>query len=275
MMDEPPIYERHPYSAAWGDIPADDMRRIVTDMVDNGIASPVVWLYEEKILDGWHRYLASNLARLKRADLPHLDYRVFGGDPDQAVEFVIGLNLHRRHLTSAQLVDAVVRLHAAAGRPLAAVGNPRFPNSAPGAELEPVTTAEIAADAHVSERTVEQYRAGVAGGYGEQMRSGAMSAKAASEQARADKHPTKTERLESKADDLAMQLRSALDEVAALKEELALYKASAEPTALRDLAERARVAEMSAHDWQMKHAEERARANRLERQLNAFRREGG
>ena len=65
---------------------AEDIRR-------NGLKE-AIWLYEGKILDGRNRYRACKMAEVEPQT------RVYTGDA--AVDFVVSLNLRRRHLSQSQ-----------------------------------------------------------------------------------------------------------------------------------------------------------------------------
>ena len=85
--------QRHPLSKVWGDIPSGELVAMRESVESHGFVDPVIWTYDGLILDGWHRYTISNLLGLE------LEVREYDGDP---VEWVIGRNLHRRHLTDLQ-----------------------------------------------------------------------------------------------------------------------------------------------------------------------------
>ena len=87
------ILERHPLSALWGDMPSDELAAMRESVQDHGFTDPVIWTYDGSVLDGWHRYTIANLLNLD------LEVREYDGDP---VQWVIGKNLHRRHLTALQ-----------------------------------------------------------------------------------------------------------------------------------------------------------------------------
>ena len=82
---------RHPLSALWGDLAPSDLASMRESIQEYGFTDPVIWTYGGAVLDGWHRYTIANLLGLE------LDVREYDGDP---VQFVIGKNLHRRHLTA-------------------------------------------------------------------------------------------------------------------------------------------------------------------------------
>jgi len=125
-----------------------EFSELKSDIQSNGCHTPIE-LYEGQILDGRHRYLAC--CELGK-DYVTNTYR--GDDP---VGFVRSLNLHRRNLTASQraMVEVSLSEWLESGRP---------ENSAPGAELIPTekhqkTAAEMAKEAEVSPRSIEQAKA--------------------------------------------------------------------------------------------------------------------
>ena len=90
--------QRHPLSALWGDMPPDELVAMRESVENHGFVDPVIWTYDGSVLDGWHRYTISNLLGLE------LEVREYDGDP---VQWVIGRNLHRRHLTALQRFSCV------------------------------------------------------------------------------------------------------------------------------------------------------------------------
>ena len=84
---------RHPLSALWGDLAPSDLASMRESIQEYGFTDPVIWTYDGAVLDGWHRYTIANLLGLE------LEVREYDGDP---VQWVIGRNLHRRHLTALQ-----------------------------------------------------------------------------------------------------------------------------------------------------------------------------
>ena len=89
---------RHPLSALWGDLAPSDLASMRESIQEYGFTDPVIWTYGGAVLDGWHRYTLANLLDLE------LEVREYDGDP---VQWVIGRNLHRRHLTALQRVSCV------------------------------------------------------------------------------------------------------------------------------------------------------------------------
>lgn len=50
------MFERHPYSAAMGDLEPDELKQLEQSLRTNGQLDDIT-LYQGKVLDGWHRFL--------------------------------------------------------------------------------------------------------------------------------------------------------------------------------------------------------------------------
>jgi ParB-like chromosome segregation protein Spo0J len=112
--------QRHPLSAAFGDMPPDEFADLVADIKKNGQLQPIVYLRDEHdngtkvILDGWHRYRACVEAGIA----PWLEPLHFVTEPAAEksghtmtpIEYVIAQNAHRRHLSREQRRQIVVEL---------------------------------------------------------------------------------------------------------------------------------------------------------------------
>ena len=94
---------RHELSAIFGDMPNTEYASLLKSVQDNGFTHPKIITFEDKILDGWHRFrVAEHLG--KESDL--IFEELSGVDP---AEFVLAENLYRRHMPvsqRAQIVDA-------------------------------------------------------------------------------------------------------------------------------------------------------------------------
>jgi hypothetical protein len=147
------ILEQHTLSAAFpsmGDIEFDALSKSIAKV---GLLNPIV-LFEGKVIDGWHRYLActDEGIELKTINL---------ADDIDPQEYVIAQNKERRHLTQSQLATAAIKVYEWHSE-----GNNNLPNSAQYAELADdnkindlgnvKTSAQIAEIAGVSTRTIEQ-----------------------------------------------------------------------------------------------------------------------
>ena len=153
---------QHPLSSAFPSMHEADFAALCEDIAQHGLRQPVV-AYQGEVLDGWHRYRAC-VAVGEEPKLVELDADV---DP---VAFVLSLNLSRRHLTGAQRAEAVVRCRAWAP-----------PNVHPtrGEPGSPLTVAEMAEEAGVADRTVQQVKRAHEAGLGDAIRDGKVSAKRA------------------------------------------------------------------------------------------------
>lgn len=156
--------KQHPLSRAFPAMSDADFRALVEDIATNGQHEPVVTL-DGMVLDGWHRYCATQEAGVEAECVP------YDGDDPQA--FVLGANMHRRHLTASQRAAAIVAVSEwkPQGRPSVAS------KPAPGAEF-------LAEQASVSTRTIEHVKTAIRAGLGDAVRDGKVSAKAAAESVR-------------------------------------------------------------------------------------------
>lgn len=110
--------QRHPLSAAFGDMPTDEYNELVADVKRHGLITPVVYVTDERghklILDGWHRYRACIEAgvtpRLEPFDFVVEPATEQSGRTMTQAEFVVAQNAHRRHLTREQRRNIVVEL---------------------------------------------------------------------------------------------------------------------------------------------------------------------
>jgi N6-adenosine-specific RNA methylase IME4 len=86
-------YEYHELANIFPLIEGDDFEKLVDDIKINGLLNPIV-LYEEKILDGRNRFNACSEAGIQPLFVEY--------DGDTPREYVLSLNLTRRHLTESQ-----------------------------------------------------------------------------------------------------------------------------------------------------------------------------
>lgn len=132
-------YDQHPLSKAFPAMSSEEYESLKQSIDVIGVQNPIV-IYEEMIIDGWHRYRA---ARELGMDCPVI---TMGLDVCPR-DFVLAQNKMRRHITAAQLAMAtteVYRWHQ--------VGKP---NSAGTAELSK-TSKELAKIAGTGTRVIEQ-----------------------------------------------------------------------------------------------------------------------
>ena len=173
-------------------MPPDDWATMRESVQDQGFTDPVIWTYQGSVLDGWHRYTIANLLGLE------LEVREYDGDP---VQWVIGRNAHRRHLTEVQrasCVSAAINWATQGKRPVMHTERDDSGHFSPtGAMLAPVgetdstsltqdgsgesqqesffTQSERASLADVSVRTQKRSDSYEKAGLGPEIRSGAIS----------------------------------------------------------------------------------------------------
>ena len=141
--------DRHEYSDLYPEMEESQFQSFLDDINKNGYTDPTVYLFEGKVLDGWHRYQAA--LTLDESYLTNrigeLDFQEYKGvDP---LAFVHSRNGHRRHLTQAQL--AVIALkHTKTLKK----GNVKAQKDSDTQDCIPKSNADIAKDAGTSERTV-------------------------------------------------------------------------------------------------------------------------
>lgn len=91
----------HPYAEIFpllDDAPFDEL---VADIKQHGLREKI-WTYEGKILDGRNRFLACKTAKIEP------QFREYTGD--DALAFVVSLNVQRRHLTESQRAMAAAKI---------------------------------------------------------------------------------------------------------------------------------------------------------------------
>ena len=205
---------RHPLSAAWGNMPEEELFELAEDIKAHGCKESVV-LFQGMVLDGWHRAQACQIAGIKiptREFDPEVE-----GDPRV---FVKERNAFRRHLTPAMKAHALVRIAEY--------------NYAPGVVHAVHSRAEIAKEAGVSKRMVQNVVAAEKAGFGDEIASGAMTPGAAVKKIRENRNPSSSRPVEKKPSKDQQHIVDLNIEIADLREKNAVLAAEAQ--GLADLA---------------------------------------
>ena len=159
------MYERHPLSAAFPDMDPEEFQDLLSSIKIHGQREPIT-LFENKILDGWHRYQAC-----QKLEISPATYEFDGEDP---VSYVIDLNLNRRHLSPSQKALAVVSCNSWRG-----VGKPVIPpRGGINCRQDDISATDMAKRAGVGTRTIERAKQVVSTGDQEtldKVRKGAIS----------------------------------------------------------------------------------------------------
>lgn len=149
----------HPLANLFPLIEGADFADLVADVRANGLREPVV-VYDGQILDGRNRYRAC-----KAAGVP---VRTVTYEGDDALRFVVSLNLRRRHLTENQRAVVAAKIsNLGEGRPKENSANlPSFLQPAAPASA-PISVARAAEMMNVSERSVTSAKAVLRNGVSE------------------------------------------------------------------------------------------------------------
>lgn len=94
------VYETHPLAELIPAMSEEEYGELREDVATNGLREPIT-LYEGRVLDGRHR--------LRACDETGAEIRTREYDGDEPVVFVISMNVHRRHLSTAQRAEVVRR----------------------------------------------------------------------------------------------------------------------------------------------------------------------
>jgi protein gp37 len=140
-------YQQHPLSAAFPKMSDAAFAELRADIAANGLLAPIT-LYEDKVLDGWHRFCACDATGTEPR------FRTFEGDESAARQFVVSANLMRRHLDTGERAMVAARFAT-------------LPTNRPdkGAKLRSSMSVDEAAELfNVSARTVNNAHAVLASG---------------------------------------------------------------------------------------------------------------
>src|SRR4029077_7376660 len=96
-------YDFHPFTEIYPLLEGEDFDALALDIAANGLVLPIL-LYDGQILDGRNRYRACGEAGVE----PHFA-PADAEDDDAALELVMSLNQHRRHLTFQEKAFAAAR----------------------------------------------------------------------------------------------------------------------------------------------------------------------
>lgn len=99
------ILQNHPISNIFPSMSPEDYARLVESIRVNGLLEPI-WLFDDQILDGRHRYRACNETGTKPK------FQIFTGNEEAAMAFSLSRNLERRHLTTEQKAALGVSIKA-------------------------------------------------------------------------------------------------------------------------------------------------------------------
>lgn len=99
-----PDRQAHEYANRYPMLSKDELNALASDIKKRGLLEPIV-IFEDKILDGRNRYAACNIA-----GVTNIKMIKFSGTQEDAINFVISKNYHRRHLTESQRAMEAARI---------------------------------------------------------------------------------------------------------------------------------------------------------------------
>lgn len=94
----------HPVAEIFPAMSDEDHRGLVEDIREHGLREPI-WLHRDgRIVDGRNRYRACGIVGIEPR------FRTYEGDDGSLLNFVVSLNLRRRHLTESQRAMVASRI---------------------------------------------------------------------------------------------------------------------------------------------------------------------
>ncbi|MEO2036278.1 MAG: ParB/RepB/Spo0J family partition protein [Planctomycetaceae bacterium] len=100
----------HPAACIFPLMADEDFDNLVEDIKTNGQHLPIILHKDGRILDGRNRLTACTIAGVEPC------YETWEGDDGSEIQYVLSLNLHRRHLTSSQLACTAVKADEAVAK---------------------------------------------------------------------------------------------------------------------------------------------------------------
>lgn len=91
--------KHHPYANLFPMQSDEEIQSLADDIAKHGLRQPIVIDADEMILDGRNRSAACVIAQVKPI------YEPFVGSDAQKLAYVVSVNVHRRHLTTAQRAE--------------------------------------------------------------------------------------------------------------------------------------------------------------------------
>jgi ParB-like chromosome segregation protein Spo0J len=93
----------HELASFFPPLDAEDFKKLKADLKEHGLIHPIT-LYEDKVLDGWHRYRACLAIGIKPK------FETFHRNGMTPLDFVVSENVMRRHLSNGQRAVLATKL---------------------------------------------------------------------------------------------------------------------------------------------------------------------
>jgi len=94
----------HPFADLFPIQSDEEIQALADDIAKHGLRQPIVIDEDESILDGRNRSAACAIAQVKPI------YEPFVGTDAEKLAYVVSVNVHRRHLTTAQRADIAAKI---------------------------------------------------------------------------------------------------------------------------------------------------------------------
>ena len=109
-------WKKHPLADLFPPLSNEEQSELTSDIAKRGLIDSTIWCYENKILDGWGRFMACDeLGTDPARNIDPIFTEYVGDDP---LGFVISKNVRRRHLNKSQLAMCAAKLaNLPKGRP--------------------------------------------------------------------------------------------------------------------------------------------------------------
>jgi len=135
----------HPIAEIFPMMGEAELTALAEDIAEHGLLEPII-IHEDKILDGRNRYVACFMKEIEP------EYEEYTGNNDDLLNYVISLNLKRRHLSESQRAMVAAKIaNMPEGRPDLTVSIDTVKSLEQAAEMLSVGRASVA-----RARTVQQ-----------------------------------------------------------------------------------------------------------------------
>lgn len=134
--------EQHPLSKAFPPMSEEEVQNLRDSIEDIGVQNAIV-IFEDKVIDGWHRYSVATELRMPCPEVELAD------DVDPR-DFVLSQNKSRRHLNRGQIAMSYTKVYQWQPH-----GSNQHSSGGSAPSADPKSGKELAKLAGTSERTIE------------------------------------------------------------------------------------------------------------------------
>ncbi|MEJ7591130.1 MAG: hypothetical protein WKF77_06240 [Planctomycetaceae bacterium] len=143
----------HPYANLFPMQSDEEIQALADDISKHGLRQLIVIDEDEMILDGRNRSLACVIAQVKPT------YEPFVGNDAAKLAYVVSVNVHRRHLTTAQRAEIAAKIATMSVGANQHTGKKKKEGSSNDPPSKPVSTEQAAKMMNVSPASVKRAKA--------------------------------------------------------------------------------------------------------------------